>query len=468
MLGPVGEPSACLGPRPRALYRWNVGPRDPRTTRTGLVATSARATARFTRVRLARLFTPWGRGYRLLAESHAAGVGGDAAFAVALAGTLFFTVPSTDARGNVALYLLLTLAPFAVVGPLLGRIFERSPGAYRGGLLVSALLRAVVAFITIPVVDSILLFPLAFTLLVFSRFAGISRSSVLPVVVRGSAELVDANARLAKVGVLAGAVVVPVCGVLVALFGAWPALAVAMVLYLVSAVTAAQLPPMGRARPSQRGSKATATPRRRLPRRVRLARFATAGVRLLNGYLLLLVAFAFRDTDAGVLSLSALIAAAGFGFYLAAMAAPVVGSFIREEPMVVTALAIEAMAAFLAAQAFSLPAAMVLVGAAGFAWGTAKFGFDGMLQGAVAESTRGWAFTISETVFQIAWVIGALVPVLPFWPTQLGLASAGVLALVIQVVYVTLVLLPEAVRWSREGGEDGDDGLDDRGVLDLL
>jgi hypothetical protein len=138
--------------------------------------------------------------------------------------------------------------------------------------------------------------------------------------------------------------------------------------------------------------------------------------------------------------------------------------------MVVTALAIQAMAAFLAAQVFSLPAAMVLVAAAGFAWGTAKFGFDGMLQGAVPASGRGWAFTVSETVFQIAWVIGALVPVLPFWPTQLGLASAGVLALVIQVAYVTLVLLPEAVLWSRrqEDGGGGREGDEDRGVLDLL
>jgi hypothetical protein len=435
-----------------------------------MISAGAAASARFTRVRLRRLFTPWGRGYRRLAESHAATVGGDTAFAVALAGTLFFTVPSAEARGNVALYLLVTLAPFAVVGPLLGRVFERSPGAYRGGLLLSSLLRAVVAFITIPVVDSILLFPLAFTLLVFSRFYGISRSSVLPVLVRDAAELVDANARLAKVGVLAGAVVVPITGVLVAIFGAWPALAIAMVLYLISAITAAQLPPVPKDLRRKRPKAEKPRSRYRLPRRIRLARFATAGVRLLNGYLLLLVAFAFRDSDSGVLSLSALIAAAGVGFYVAAMAAPAVGSFIREEPMVVTALAIQAMAAFLAAQVFSLPAAMVLVAAAGFAWGTAKFGFDGMLQGAVPASGRGWAFTVSETVFQIAWVIGALVPVLPFWPTQLGLASAGVLALVIQVAYVTLVLLPEAVLWSRrqEDGGGGREGDEDRGVLDLL
>ena len=62
-------------------------------------------------------------------------------------------------------------------------------------------------------------------------------------------------------------------------------------------------------------------------------------------------------------------------YFLAAWAAPAVGSYISEEPMVVAALAIQAGAAFIGAQVFSLAAAAVLVAAAGFAWGTAKFGF---------------------------------------------------------------------------------------------
>ena len=47
------------------------------------------------------------------------------------------------------------------------------------------------------------------------------------------------------------------------------------------------------------------------PRSVRLARFATAGVRFLNGFLLLIVAFAFRTEDAGILDFSAFLAAGG-------------------------------------------------------------------------------------------------------------------------------------------------------------
>jgi hypothetical protein len=416
---------------------------------------------------LTLLFSGWGQGFRRLAESHATSVAGDTLFAVALAGTLFFTVPSTEARENVALYLVLTLAPFAVLGPLLGYLFERSPGAYRGGLAISALGRAIVALLAVFFIDSLWLFPLAFAMLVLSRFHGISRSSVLPVLVGDANELISANAKLARIGVLAGAVAVVVGAPFVAWVGAWPALILAFASYVGSLVTAVQLPPMPKpakpAKEKQRKRKAI------IPHRLRLALFATAGVRFLNGYLLLLVAFAFRESDAGVLSLSALLAAAGLGYFLAAWAAPAVGSYISEEPMVVAALAIQAGAAFIGAQVFSLAAAAVLVAAAGFAWGTAKFGFDGMLQSSLPPETRGRAFTNSETLFQIAWVIGALIPVLPFWPTELGLASAGVLALIIQVGYVTFVLLPEAARWRQSTVSDEPEETEpERGILDLL
>ena len=43
---------------------------------------------------------------------------GDAMIAVSLAGTLFFAASTDAQRGNVALYLLVTMAPFAVVAPV--------------------------------------------------------------------------------------------------------------------------------------------------------------------------------------------------------------------------------------------------------------------------------------------------------------------------------------------------------------
>jgi hypothetical protein len=409
------------------------------------------------------VFRGWGHGYRRLAESHAASVAGDALVAVALAGTLLFSVPSVDARENVALYLLLTLAPFAVIGPFLGRVFERAPGAYRAGLILSSAGRAGVAVALGFTIDSLWLFPLAFLLLVLSRFHAISRASVLPVVVRDTDELIDANARLARAGVIAAAVVVPVGIGVEALVGPGIVILVAIGLYLTSAISATQLPPV-RVDPAGTGGRYS------LPRPLRLARFATAGVRFLNGYLVLLVAFAFRDIDAGVGTLAALLAAAGVGYFVSAWIAPTLGRYVREEPMVVGALAVMAIAAFIGAQVLSLLAACVLAAAAGFAWGTAKFAFDAMMHTTLPASARGRAFTNAETMFQIAWVVGALIPVMPFWPTELGLSSAGVLALVIQVAYVSLVLVPDSARVVvvEEPQFERDTSSDRVGVLDLM
>ena len=52
-----------------------------------------------------------------LARTHVFSVAGDTLVTIALAGSIFFSVDAEAARGRVALYLALTLAPFAIVAP---------------------------------------------------------------------------------------------------------------------------------------------------------------------------------------------------------------------------------------------------------------------------------------------------------------------------------------------------------------
>src|SRR5262245_29012392 len=63
-----------------------------------------------------------------LSRVHALVMGGDAAVAVALAGSLFFSISPEAARTQVARYLLLTMAPFAVISPLIGPAIDRVAG----------------------------------------------------------------------------------------------------------------------------------------------------------------------------------------------------------------------------------------------------------------------------------------------------------------------------------------------------
>lgn len=404
---------------------------DPR--RPGAAAAAA------ARQRVENLFTTGGMGFRDLAIAHVTSTFGDTMVTVALAGTLFFSVPSTEARGNVALYLLLTVAPFAVIGPLLGRVLDRRPWTTRMALIGSALLRVVAAVWAAWLLDGLLLFPIAFALLVLSRVHGIARNALLPVALDEPTALVAANARLAMIGVLGGAMAAPVGGLLVFAVGSPAALVVAALAYGVAALSGRLLPRLDDAVPTTavRGPSKVA-----LPRHVRLAQVATAVVRLLNGFLLLLLAFAFKDLGGGLLDFGTVLGAGGAGFALAAVASPPLERRLREEPMVVAGLAVEAAAAFVAGQWFGLTAAASLAAAAGFAWGTAKLAFDGLLQRHVAAAHRGAAFTRSETLFQLAWVLGAVVPTGIPMPTGLGLVLAGLAALAAQVVYVSNLLVP--------------------------
>ncbi|HEX9767312.1 MAG TPA: hypothetical protein VGA36_11165 [Nitriliruptorales bacterium] len=429
--------------------------RDAAETRPQRVAALLGRTSRRAGRNVARrvdgLFSAGGPAFRDLAVAHAGSTAGDTLVAFALAGTLFFSVPSSEARGNVALYLLLTIAPFAIIGPVLGYVLGRFPTAYRHGLTTSAAVRALLGLVLIAHLESFWLFPLAFGGLVLSRTHGISRNALLPVVLDAPLALVAANAKLAQVAVLAGAAVAPV-GVLALWFaGPGPALVLAAIAFGVAAAAGARLPaPPRPSDPAEAAELRRVLRTVKLPRSVRLAQLATAGARLLNGFLLLLLAFAFRDVEGGALEFGALLAAAGLGFGLSSITSPWLERRLREEPMVLAGLAIEAGAAFVAAQWFGLPAAAALAAAAGYAWGTAKFAFDGLLQDALRPVDRGIAFTRSETLFQLAWVVGAFLPTAIPVPADVGLVIAGLAALGAQVVYVAALIVPLRQQSARD------------------
>jgi hypothetical protein len=401
--------------------------------------------------RVRGLFSAGGVGFRDLALAQISSTAADTLVALGLASTLFFGVPSTEARGNVALYLLLTVAPFALIGPVLGRLLDRAPVATRTTLVAAAVGRALLAVLLLGRVDSLWLFPAAFGLLVLSRVHGITRNALTPLALDDPTELVAANARLAWIGVLGGALAAPLGLLGTTVAGPDGALALSAVAALLAATVGRRLPEPDA--PSRRAARGSGQPvRLHLPRRVRTAQIATAVVRLLNGFLLLLLAFAFRESDAGLLDFGAAIGAAGGGFALASLTTPRLERRLREEPMVVAALAVLAGAAFSAGQWFGLLAAVALAFAAGFAWGTAKLSFDGLLQASVPAGRRGAAFTRSETVFSIAWVLGAIVPTGMPLPVAVGLPIAGFAALAAQIVYVSVLLAPNG-QGRRRGGD---------------
>jgi len=119
---------------------------------------------------------PFGR----LALTHVLMTAGDTLFAVSLAGSLFFSISPTAAKDKVILYLVLTMAPFAVVAPALGPLIDRSRGARRGMVVASALGRAILCPFLARDIHSLLLFPEAFAMLVLSKVYLVTKGALVP------------------------------------------------------------------------------------------------------------------------------------------------------------------------------------------------------------------------------------------------------------------------------------------------
>ncbi|MDQ4058428.1 MAG: hypothetical protein M3124_04820 [Actinomycetota bacterium] len=363
----------------------------------------------------------------------ASGAGGDALVALALAGSLFFSVPEADARGRVALYLLVTMAPFSIVAPVLSGALDRHPGGLRAAIVLSAAGRGVLAWLLATRLDTFLLFPIAFGVLVLSRAALVAKGALLPMVVPEGRSLVEANASLSKVTALSGVIFGGMGIALVHWLSSHADLLVATGVYLLGV-----LPSIGL--PTQRRRSSTVPPieARQKARAVtvRQAVFATGTLRLLVGFLVFHLGFAFRREDLTSLGLGVLIACAASGALLGALLAPRLRRRLREEGIIAVSLVIAGVSGIIAGRWFSLATASALVFSFGIASGASKVAFDSIVQRDTPEGARGWAFARFEAVLQLSWVAGAFVPVILSIPADTGVAAAGVLATAAALVYV--------------------------------
>jgi predicted MFS family arabinose efflux permease len=391
-----------------------------------------------------------------LAWVHAASTCGDALVAVALAGTLFFAVPVAAARPRVALYLLLTVAPFAVVAPLLGRLLDGRSGAGRLALATAMALRAALAALTVARTESLLLYPLAFGLLVCSRAHGISRTAMVPEVLgQGSAgqDLVAVNGRMARVAALGGTAGALLGVALDRLLGGGAVLWAAAITFTAGTALALSLPTTRRRREAVPGRRRDLMDRRaarlaRPPGRVRLARMANTCVRAVGGFTLFLLAFELRRQGVGTAGLGLLLAAVGIGGVVGAFLLPRAARLVREDGLLAGGLLLCGTTALLLAGRVGVESAAAGGLAMGAGIAAARLGFESLVQREVPPPARGTAITRAETTFQLAWVAGAVLPVAFPLPTTPSLLAAALVCLVAAITY-TVGLLRR--RRGREG-----------------
>ncbi len=347
---------------------------------------------------------PFGR----LAVTHAAASVGDAAVTVSLAGSIFFSQSIGQSRTQVLLYLVLTLAPFAVVAPVIGPALDRSKAGRRTLLAIGCFGRAVVCVLMIPQLDSVLLFPLAFLLLVLSKGHAVAKASLVPAVVRSDSELVEANSRLSLIAVVAAVVGgIPAAGI-VAVFDARGSLLLAALVFVFAGVLALRIPAAGRV-----NAEETVEERAELAiPSIRYAGSAMAIMRGCVGFLTFLLAFLLKAQGEDPIVFGVVLVASAAGGFIGVIATPRLRRALREESILAGALLVSALVSLLAARDGGTVGAVEIgfIVAAGAA--AARIAFDSIVHRDGPEHLRGRAFARFETRFQLAWVAGALIPVL--------------------------------------------------------
>ena len=379
-------------------------------------------------------------GLNRLIYLHFFNTAGDAAVAISLAGSLFFQVPSGEARGQVALFLGLTMLPFAVVAPLIGPFLDRFSHGRRWAIGSTMALRAFLCWAlagAISMGDSPWLFAAALGVLVSSKAYGVTRAAAVPRLLPEGFTLVKANGRVSLSGIVGATVSAPLAG-LASLAGSEWSLRYAFVLFVIATVCAIRLPEavdssVGEGTLVLTGSDSGARPgvraKTRIPAAVAFALRANCGPRWMSGFLLMFMAFLLRENPppsglSAEVMIGLVVGAAGLGNGLGVAAASLLR---RINPSVTVVLALLADAALaLVATLFYGVLPLVLLGlVAGLSQSLAKFCLDATIQRDVPARVQASAFARSDTTLQLAWVIGGFVGIaLPLDPPRLGLGVA--------------------------------------------
>lgn len=383
-----------------------------------------------------------------LFDLHAVSCAGDTLITIGLAGTIFFNAPLGEARGKVALYLLVTMVPFALLAPVVGPLLDHFRHGRRYALAATMLGRAFLAWLISDYIHGFGLYPAAFGVLALSRAYGVARSSAVPRLLPDGIGLSQAGARASVYGTIAGAVVAPLGLAAFWLGPQWP-LRVASVIFLVGMVIALRLPP-----------RADSDPPETVPRPVRavwfrrgkgegaLGRGGPAGrlviatllggatLRGLYGYLLLFLAFAIKGGDVTTvvlgrdLSDQAALGVVGGALVVGTFLATALGTRLRiHHPTTLqsSGLVIVAGVAILATVEFSLLMVALLCLVTALISGIAKLAVDASIQERIRERTRASAFAHSETVLMLAFVAGGALGLIPFHG-RVGIAVVSGLA----------------------------------------
>ncbi|MER7110278.1 MFS transporter [Streptomyces sp. NPDC000229] len=382
-------------------------------------------------------------GLGKLIELHAVNGAGDVMITVALASTVFFSVPTDEARGRVALYLAITMAPFTLLAPVIGPLLDRIPHGRRAAMAGAMGTRVVLAIALSGAVATgdLELYPAALGVLVASKAYGVVRSAVVPRLLPHGFSLVKANSRVTLAGLLATGIAAPMGVGLQQIGPQWP-LYGACVLFTGGTLLALSMPhKVDSAKGERKAHMLTHGERRPSLRTVGPSVLhglqANAAHRVLSGFLIFFLAFLLREHPLSGQSAAVSLGIVGVAAGVGNACGTALGALLRSRApeLIVAAMVTLAMTAAIVAAVFFGGVAVAALGAvAGLSQALSKLSLDAMIQRDVPEVVRTSAFARSETLLQMAWVVGGAIGIaLPLNGTLGMSVAAGILALGVAV-----------------------------------
>ncbi|MEU7764224.1 MFS transporter [Nocardia sp. NPDC049190] len=384
----------------------------------------------------------------------------DAAIAVALANTLFFASATAESKTKVALYLLITIAPFAVIAPLIGPMLDRLQRGRRLALATSFALRAVVAVVLILQFDTWALYPLALCMMIGSKSFSVLKSAVTPRVLPPDIDLVRTNSRLTVFGLVGGTIGAGGLAALTAsLAGSHGALVFAMLIACAGTYLSVRIPSWVEvtegevpATLSYHGPDATTQilaadedsasavpPRKRrqpLGRAVVTGLWGNSAIRVLTGFLTFYVAFVAKATEHRPVQQAAMLGVVGASAAIGNFTGNATGARLKLGKPALIVLGCTAACALVALFAtFAnnlLGAALATLVAAGTS-ALAKVSLDAAIQDDLPPESIASGFGRSETVLQLSWVVGGAAGVLlptDYWKGFAVISAVVVIGLV--------------------------------------
>jgi MFS family permease len=411
-------------------------------------------------------------GLSNLIELSIAGSIGDAFVVIALAGTLFFSSSAEQARGRAAFALIVTIAPYAILAPLVGPMLDRVRRGNKYILIGTLLARGLLCWGMAGAVqhnDVVTLLPAALGVLVLQKAYAVTKSAVTPRLLPSGITLVSANSRFNLASLLSTSVGAGLALGIDKIFGdhaggaAW-VLRLATVIYLAAIVLGLRLPdrvdeltaaeqPEAAANGAAAERRTTtrpytvpgtaAAPRRRpfaIPRlgpAVFEAMQANATVRLFYGFMISFLAFILRTEKFGHISDKIALGGLAAAIAVGGIIGTGVGSALRSRApqlLIFLVLAVSMAVTIVGALIFGLAAVLIVALAATIAQTLVKASLDSILQREVPEEKRSSAFAFSETIHQLALVIGGLIGI------AMSLTNSGLTGLTFAAIGLAFAL----------------------------